>query len=49
MTMAAATSITTNAEPTDAPTMTAVASNAPETEGTTGKHAAADVLPEDDV
>ena len=49
MTNAAATSITRNADPTDAPTMTAVASKLLCTAASTGVHAAADTLPAEDV
>jgi hypothetical protein len=49
MTIAAATSMTKNAEPTDAPTMMAVESKAPAAAGVTGRHAAAAELPGDDV
>ena len=49
MNIAAATSMTKNAEPTDAPTMMAVESKAPAAAGVTGRHAAAADLPGDDV
>lgn len=49
MNITAATSITTNADPTDAPTMIAVESKAPDVAGITGTQAAADMLPDDDV
>lgn len=41
--------MTKNAEPTEAPTMIAVASKAPAATGVTGRQADADALPEDDV
>jgi hypothetical protein len=47
--MTAATSMTKNAAPTDAPTIIAVASNAPEKTGNTVMQAAADTLPEEGV
>ena len=49
MNIAAATSMTKKADPTDAPTMMAVESNAPAAAGVTGRHAAAAALPDDDV
>jgi hypothetical protein len=49
MTTAATTSMTKNAAPTDAPTITAVASKFPSIADATGTQAAAAVLPKDNV